>query len=126
MGKRSYAEKLYKNFDFVYDLENENLENIKNHSGLILILNLQAGVKNLLQKNQNVLETFENKLEILRNSILTGDEISSGVIPVSKFERQWRDETGKLYQFLAGEADIVDRIFAGLPLRLKNKREEKN
>ena len=118
MGKRSYAEKLYKNFDFVYDLENYNLENL-NHSGIFLILNLQTGVKNFLKENKNALEIFENKLEFLRNSILIGDEISSGVIPVSKFERQWRDETGKLYQFLASEADIVDRIFAGLPLRLK-------
>ncbi|MBR2207930.1 MAG: bifunctional adenosylcobinamide kinase/adenosylcobinamide-phosphate guanylyltransferase, partial [Synergistaceae bacterium] len=55
----------------------------------------------------------------LRNAILIGDEISSGVIPVSKFERQWRDETGRLYQFLADNADIVDRVFVGLALRLK-------
>ena len=118
MGKRAYAEKLYKNFDFVYDLEKISPENI-NLGGLNLILNLQAGVRNLLLKNINTLEFFENRLEFLRASILIGDEISGGVIPISKFERQWRDETGKLYQFLAREADIVDRIFAGLALRLK-------
>lgn len=118
MGKRAYAENLYKNFDSVYDLEKISPENIIS-PGKNLILNLQAGVRNLLSRNINALEFFEAKLELLRNSILIGDEISGGVIPVSKFERQWRDETGKLYKFLAGEAVIVDRIFAGLPLRLK-------
>ena len=118
MGKRAYAEKLYKNFDFVYDLEKISPENI-NSRGFNLILNLQAGVKNLLLKNINVLEFFEIRIEFLRNSILIGDEISGGVIPISKFERLWRDETGHLYNFLASEADIVDRVFAGLALRLK-------
>ena len=118
MGKRAYAEKLYKNFDFIYDLENDEPEKLT-RSGLILVLNLQAGVKNLLLKNINTLKFFETKLKILKNAVLIGDEISGGVIPIEKFERQWRDETGKLYQFLAHEADIVDRIFAGLALRLK-------
>ena len=116
MGKKDYAMKLYKNFDFIYDLENTAPENIKN-SGLII--NLQAGVRNLLLKNINPLEFFEAKIEILRSSVLIGDEISGGVIPIDKFERLWRDETGNLYRFLAGEADTVDRIFAGLPLKLK-------
>ena len=31
----------------------------------------------------------------------------------------WADETGKIYQFLANEAEIVDRVFAGLAIRLK-------
>ncbi|MBQ7558753.1 MAG: bifunctional adenosylcobinamide kinase/adenosylcobinamide-phosphate guanylyltransferase [Synergistaceae bacterium] len=116
MGKRAYAEKLYKKFNFIYDLEKTEPENI---SAPGLILNLHYGVKNLLRKNINALEFFESRLEILRNSIIIGDEISGGVVPADKFERLWRDETGRVYKFLASEADIVDRIFAGLPLRLK-------
>ena len=121
MGKRDYAENLYKNFDFIYDLENTDPENIKN-SGLVL--NLHCGVKNLLLKNIDVIDFFASKIEILKNSVLIGDEISGGVVPIDKFERLWRDETGKLYKFLASEADIVDRIFAGLPLRLKEKKQK--
>ena len=116
MGKRAYAEKIYKNFDFVLDLEHEEPEKIT-RSGLII--NVQDGVKNLLLQNINPLEFFNSRLEILKNSVLTCSEISCGVVPCDKFERQWRDETGRVYKFLADEADIVDRIFAGLPLRLK-------
>jgi len=121
MGKRAYAESLYKNFDFIYDLASCEPEIIKN--GFNLILNLQAGTKKLLLKNINIIEFFEAKLEFLRSSVLIGDEISGGIIPIDKFERQWRDETGRLYQFLAKEADIADRVLAGLPLRLKPAAE---
>ncbi|MBQ6775506.1 MAG: bifunctional adenosylcobinamide kinase/adenosylcobinamide-phosphate guanylyltransferase [Synergistaceae bacterium] len=116
MGKRAYARRLYKDFDFVYDLERNDPEDIKAPG---LIVNLHAGVKSLLKRNINALEFFEAKIEILKNSVIIGDEISGGVVPLDEFERLWRDQTGKLYQFLAAEADIVDRIFAGLPIRLK-------
>ena len=116
MGKRVYAEKLYGSFENIYDLDNQKPEAITNPG---LIVNLHMGVRKLLERNINVLEFFRNKLEILRDCVIIGDEISGGVIPVDTLERQWRDETGKLYQFLASEAEIVDRVFAGLPLRLR-------
>ena len=114
MGKESYARNLYKNFSAFYDLKSDSPEKIS-RSGLL-------GVKFLLEKKINSLEFFTSKLEILRESVIIGDEICSGVIPVDEFSRKWRDETGKLYQFLAREADIFDRIFAGLPLRLKGDK----
>ena len=113
MGKKIYAEKLYGNFENIFDLEFDEIKS----SGLIL--NLHLGVKNLMLKNINALEYFKNKIVILRDSVIIGDEISSGVVPINEFERKWRDETGKIYQFLANEADIVDRVFAGLAIRLK-------
>ena len=116
MGKESYARDLYKNFAEFYNLEIDSPEKISSPG---LITNLHMGVKFLLGKNLNPLEFFMSKLEILRESVIIGDEISSGVIPIDEFSRKWRDETGRLYQFLASQADIVDRIFAGLSLRLK-------
>ncbi|MBQ9419893.1 MAG: bifunctional adenosylcobinamide kinase/adenosylcobinamide-phosphate guanylyltransferase [Synergistaceae bacterium] len=116
MGKRAYAEKLYGRFDFVCDLEHDSPENIKSPG---LIVNLQSGVKNLLRNDINAMNFFANKIYILRDSVIVGDEISGGVVPVDKFERRWRDETGKIYQFLAENSDIIDRVFAGLPVRLK-------
>ncbi len=116
MGKKIYAEKLYGKFDNVYDLSIQELENVKN-SGLII--NLHIGIKNLLMKNINAFDFFKARIKFLRQYVITGDEISGGIIPVDKFERQWRDETGKIYQFLANEAEIVDRVFAGLAIRLK-------
>ena len=116
MGKKYYALNLYGEFTIVYDLKNISPEEIITPG---LIVNLHLGVKSLLQKNISALEFFSSRLEILRSCVIIGDDISGGVVPVDAFARKWRDETGRVYQLLAREADIVDRIFAGLALRLK-------
>ena len=46
-------------------------------------------------------------------------DIFCGVVPVEPEIRQWRQETGRLCQYLTGEAEQVHRIFCGLEQRLK-------
>ena len=115
-GKRSYAEKLYPNFRIVYNLATEHPAKIIT-SGLIV--NLHLGVRQLLNENISPYEFFMSRLDVLKECVIVGDEISGGVVPIDEFERCWRDETGRVYQLLAREAEIVDRVFAGLALRLK-------
>lgn len=117
-GKRSYAEKLYGKFQTVYNLETECPENISSHG---LVLNFHLGVRNLLTRGISPCEFVMSHLEVFRQCVIIGDEISGGVVPVDEFSRLWRDETGRVYQLLAREADIVDRVFAGLALRLKGE-----
>ena len=116
MGKRDYAMRLYGTFPAVYDLEHDNPDNM---AGSGLVLNIHAGVKFLMTRGDDPSEYFAGMIDVLRECVITCDEISGGVIPADEFGRKWRDETGKLCQYLAGEADIVDRVFAGLALRLK-------
>ena len=118
MGKKNYAEKIYGVFNpkEICDLNTDfSLENKK------LIINIHLGIRNLLLKNQNPFEFFESNIEFLKSCVIIGDEISNGVIPIEKFERKWRDETGIIYQFLASHADLVDRVWAGLAIRLKGE-----
>ena len=119
MGKRDYAKKLYGSFDMIYDMNTQDPEEITEITRAGLILNIHIGSKKLIQKNISPCEFFMSHLDILRHCVIIGDEISGGVIPADEFSRRWRDETGLLYQAIAREADIVDRIFAGLALRLK-------
>ncbi len=113
MGKLNYAKSLYGEFKSICDLERENLREAE------LILNLHFGVKNLLEKNMDINVTEFFMKYNFKNSVLIGDEINSGVIPLKYFDRKWREETGKLYYELAKNADIVDRVWSGLALRLK-------
>lgn len=116
MGKRAYAESLYGRFSSVCDLGREDPEAM---AGAAVVLNLQEGVRSLMGQDIDVRTFFEAHMEHLRQSVLIGDEIGSGIVPMEPFERRWRDETGLLYQILAREATIVDRVWAGLPTRLK-------
>lgn len=53
------------------------------------------------------------------NSILICRDIFCGVVPIDERSRAWRQDTGRLCQYLAGEATRVSRIFCGLEQRLK-------
>ena len=116
MGKRAHAEARYGPFRSLCDLSRDAPESAADAE---LVLNLQEGVRALLLRGTDVRAFFATRLARLRRSVLIGDEIGSGVVPMDPFERRWRDETGFLYQFLAREAETVDRVWAGIPVRMK-------
>lgn len=62
---------------------------------------------------------FRAHRELWQNSILICQDIFCGVVPMGADNRAWRQNTGRLLQYLAREADRVSRIFCGLEQRLK-------
>lgn len=59
-------------------------------------------------------------LERLRaKSVIICNEVGSGVIPVERWERLAREETGRMCTALAKEADTVVRMVCGIPTVLK-------
>ena len=119
MGKSEYAGQLYGSFDIICDMEKQDPKDIDCITGKGLITDIHTGVKKLMKQNIIPCDFFMSRIDILRHCIITGDEIGGGVVPIDEFSRRWRDNTGLLYQALAREADIVDRIFMGLAMRLK-------
>jgi adenosylcobinamide kinase/adenosylcobinamide-phosphate guanylyltransferase len=53
--------------------------------------------------------------------IVVSDEIGLGMVPLDPGARGFRDVLGIAHQRLAGEADDVHFLVAGLPLTLKNR-----
>ncbi|MEG2017098.1 MAG: bifunctional adenosylcobinamide kinase/adenosylcobinamide-phosphate guanylyltransferase [Clostridium sp.] len=74
--------------------------------------------ENALQ-GKNSLEIIEGNLELLKDKIIICDEISSGIVPLKKEERVWREDTGRCLQSLSKEAEKVYRVFCGIPTVLK-------
>ena len=118
MGKLAYARTLYGKDVPICDLAAEEPESMFTAR---LVVNLHDGVLSILKRGLQVRDFFEANLSRIDDKILIGDEIGSGIVPVDPFERLWRDETGFLYQFLAARAELVDRVWAGIPCRLKGK-----
>ena len=54
-----------------------------------------------------------------RESVLICMDIFCGVVPLGAENRAWREETGRLCAYLAGQADSVTRMFCGLAQKLK-------
>lgn len=51
--------------------------------------------------------------------IIISDEIGNGIVPMDRDERRYREETGRILCKLAKEAAGVERIFCGIPQKIK-------
>lgn len=85
-----------------------------------VICGLHVFTKNCILKDINSLDILQNNIEHLKEKIIICDEIGSGIVPMGKLDRQWREETGRALQFLSKHSYSVSRIFFGLEERLKN------
>lgn len=78
-----------------------------------------CGVEEFALHHPDPIGYFEAHREQWQDSILILRDIFCGVVPCSTEERAWRQETGRLAQYLSREAGRVSRIFCGLEQRLK-------
>lgn len=76
--------------------------------------------KNILEEEKS-LEYLKENISLLQDKIIICDEISSGIVPLKKEDRIWREDTGRCLQFLSKESSYVYRIFCGIPTVIKNQ-----
>lgn len=115
-GKTAYARSQYGETLKVCDLAKEPVTEMYNAD---IIKNVQEGVKKLLREEISPLSYFTEHINLLEKKILIGTEIGCGIVPLAEEERIWRDETGRVYQLLAKEAQKVERVWAGIALKVK-------
>lgn len=115
-GKLNYAKQLYGENLTVSDLNECYLEEALSAD---IITNVQDEVKSILHAGENPVDYFRRNMESLNDKILIGNEIGCGIVPIDAFEREWRDQTGWVYQLLTKNAERVDRVWAGLGQTLK-------
>ncbi len=60
---------------------------------------------------------YEPKLR--EDAVVICDEVSSGIVPLQREERQWRENVGKAGCRVAAEARRVIRVVFGVPVRIK-------
>lgn len=82
---------------------------------------------NLLEAGEDVFQRErEALLEVLPglpgDVVLVANEVGLGVVPLGELSRRFVDEAGRLNQALAGIADAVVLVVAGLPHYLKGRK----
>lgn len=100
-----------------------DLVNLELKGQTVAITNFQAIAEPYLQMDeveasQAVFEQLEG-LDAHNDVICICDDISRGVVPMDPTERKMRDVLGRLYQQLFERADVVTRIWYGIPERIK-------
>lgn len=109
-GKLEFVKRKYKlNSDDIFYCRNNVLEYEKK-----VICGLHIFIKECLLNNLNPLDILEENINKLEDKIIICDEIGSGIVPIEKIDRIWREETGKALQYLIGKSDYIYRIFFGI------------
>ena len=80
---------------------------------------IEEYVLSCVREQKDPIALFRTHWEDWRHSTLICMDLSCGVVPLEAEMRAWRNETGKLCQFLSREAFGVVRIFCGLEEKLK-------
>lgn len=93
------------------------------HDKTILVDCLTLWLSNLMLADQDVAAAVSGLIASLTGSpsniILVSNEVGQGIVPDNALARRFRDEAGWLHQALAGVADHVWFVTAGLPQQLK-------
>lgn len=114
-GKLELIKRKYKISDEeIFFCNDENLRYDKK-----VISGLHIFTKMCVINKINSLELLKKNINLLEDKIIICDEINSGIVPMEKIDREWREETGRVLQFLTQNSSQVFRIFFGLEERLK-------
>ena len=63
---------------------------------------------------------IKENINLFKDKIIISDEISSGIVPLKKEDRMWREETGRCLQYLSKESSCVYRVFCGISTIIKS------
>lgn len=86
-----------------------------------VISGLHIFIYDKLSKSESPLQYFIDNIDKFQGKIIICDDLSSGIVPLKREDRVWREETGKVLQFLSGNSNRVVRIFCGIPQVLKDE-----
>ncbi|AWK52713.1 cobalamin biosynthesis protein CobU [Clostridium beijerinckii] len=114
-GKLEFVKEKYniKNEDIFFCID-EHLKFDKK-----VLCGLHVFTRSCVLNKINSVELLEANINSLKDKIIICDEINSGIVPIEKQDRAWREETGRVLQFLTKHSSSVYRIFFGLQEKLK-------
>ena len=64
-------------------------------------------------------EGLGDLLEANPNVVILCDEVGCGVVPMDRSDRDWRERVGRTCCTLAARAELVVRVYCGIPTVLK-------
>jgi len=105
-----------------YDIDNEEIFFCKDEHlnfDKKVLCGLHVFTRYCVLNKINPLKILEKNIKFLKDKIIICDEINSGIVPMEKLDRAWREETGRVLQFLTKNSSSVYRIFFGLEEKFK-------
>jgi len=88
-------------------------------TGKKIVYEIDKWILALVKANKNIEEDINHFTERNPDAIVIANDISCGIVPVDRFTRQWREETGRAVGKIAQHSDEVARLFCGIPTKIK-------
>ena len=85
------------------------------------VINYHELIKRLMHENEDTAAFTKKFCTENQNALIIMNEVGSGIIPIEKSEREWRENVGKCGCIIAEKADTVIRITCGIPAVIKGK-----
>lgn len=87
----------------------------------LCIKNFHILVKRMMKagKTSEEMKIIVDSLD--ENTIIITDEIGNGIVPINRFERNWREQTGRLCCYIASISRKVIRLSGGIPIIIKDE-----
>ena len=120
-GKTRYIEENFPEYR-IYDEKNfRELCRGENRQEDVVWNHLHLCVKELLEimTPEEIGGLVEKVVKAHPDMVLVSDEIGSGIVPMERAERQYREVTGRLLCNVAKNAEKVVRVTCGIPMRIK-------
>lgn len=117
-GKLDYTLNLEKlNIDDVFNGEDNNDFNNKK-----IFNNFHLYIKKLLKekKEEEIRDIINDILDNNKDIIIISDEIGNGIIPIKKFDRVYREVTGRILCYIAKRSKEVHRVYSGIGTLIKD------
>ena len=85
------------------------------------VINYHVLIKRLMHENADTTAFTKKICTENQNALIIMNEVGSGIIPMEKSEREWREKVGKCGCIIAERADTVIRMTCGIPTVIKGK-----
>ena len=99
------------------------IEDVYKEYDVIIIDCLTVWLSNLMMNDKNVekaMESFSQSISTRNCSIfIVSNELGMGIVPDNELARRFRDIAGAMNQKIAGLADKVYLVTAGIPIKIK-------
>lgn len=96
-----------------YDVEYDKLKTAQ------AVRDLHLLIKKIMLDSGDPMAHIQRLIADNPDIIIISDEIGYGVVPVDKFDREWRETVGRISCYLAEKAETVIRVVCGIGSTIK-------
>ncbi len=103
--------------DYILNLYNLSLDDVADgylSDNKKVIIGLERIIYTMLKENNNPIDEIEKFLLNNDDKIIICTEIGGGLVPIDKFDRDYRDMVGKVTSIIAKKSNKIHRVWCGI------------